>query len=403
MEENTDRDKGKLRIITTASGPAEILDIINASPSTKRAGKGLSRKSVVTVNLEAIDTSMDYKLSGKFGYDLLVNIDSSREVPDVSCNKIEENFSSLKELCEGSHSNIFKVDFPARKDSQTSKDIVKGIVKQMKKTSVGNKIAACEFEREKQFLTKLVHPNIVILYSFGVAKALNCPFLVLERLDGGTLSSFMSSHRPFNCRPFGYMELLKAAIDFCSALKYLHHELPNQVCIIHRDLKPDNLAFTSTGTLKIIDFGLCVSIKKTDNLNDIYELTGSTGSLRYMAHEVALNAHYNEKVDIYSFGVILYEMVTGVTPFKGFGKAKFISEVIEKHYRPPTDFDDYLRKIKVSKEIINIIESSWNYDYKLRPTANTIFEILSEELEKHKKLGSTFWGRINTCFFSRNY
>jgi hypothetical protein len=49
------------------------------------------------------------------------------------------------------------------------------------------------------------------------------------------------------------------------------------------------------------------------------------------------------------------------------------------------------------------LESSWNYDYKLRPTANTIFEILSEELEEHKKFRSTFWGRINTCFFSRDY
>ena len=94
--------------------------------------------------------------------------------------------------------------------------------------------------------------------------------------------------------------------------------LPYSECFA--DLKPDNVGFTSDGTLKLFDFGLCTCVKTHSDPNDVYEMTGNTGSLRYMAPEVALRKPYNEKVDVYSYGIMVWQMARDRVPFKGLSK-----------------------------------------------------------------------------------
>ena len=82
-------------------------------------------------------------------------------------------------------------------------------------------------------------------------------------------------------------------------------------------MKPDNVGFTAEGDLKLFDFGLVTCVRSRQDSKTCYEMTGYTGSLRYMAPEVALRLPYNEKVDVYSYGIMVWQMARDRVPFKG--------------------------------------------------------------------------------------
>ena len=95
-----------------------------------------------------------------------------------------------------------------------------------------------------------------------------------------------------------------------------------------------------------------------------------------MAPEVALSKKYNEKVDMYSFGVIMYETVTGVTPFAGLKKEDFYKKVVNEELRPKFDYDDYGRRVRMPIELEDLIAESWQSDPSTRPTSAHALEQL---------------------------
>lgn len=164
--------------------------------------------------------------------------------------------------------------------------------------------------------------------------------------------------------------LLAKARDIAEALHYLHFLCHNGATIIHRDLKPDNIGFTASGQLKLFDFGLCTCVKKRLSGNDAYELTGNTGSLRYMAPEVALRKPYTEKVDVYSFGVMVWQMAKDRVPFKGMNKTEFHDKIVMKNERPKIDKS-------WPKGFSNLLTACWNPNPSLRPSFHQIIRELN--------------------------
>ena len=137
------------------------------------------------------------------------------------------------------------------------------------------------------------------------------------------------------------------------------------LCINCIDLKPDNVGFTSDGSLKLFDFGLCTLVNTRTNASDKYEMTGNTGSLRYMAPEVALQIPYTEKCDVYSYGIMLWQMARDRVPFHGFNKADFMKSVVEGGLRPKLD-----RSWPTA--FCNLVVRCWDRDPLKRPSFKAI-------------------------------
>ena len=157
------------------------------------------------------------------------------------------------------------------------------------------------FEREAHAVAGLAHPNIVCIYDYGTAEGRS--YLVLEHLPGGTLASRLESKGVLD-----HFETHAVAHDIAAALAYAH-----AAGIVHRDLKPSNVIFDEQGHAKLTDFGIARSSRDTT-------MTGAGGFLgtaAYMAPEQASGeTSVGPAADIYSFGVILFQMLTGRLPFE---------------------------------------------------------------------------------------
>lgn len=157
------------------------------------------------------------------------------------------------------------------------------------------------FKKEAQSAGGLSHSNIVSIYDVGQMEELN--YIVMEYVEGITLKEYIASKGVL-----GWKEAVDYAAQICSGLEHAHKK-----GIIHRDIKPQNIIITREGTAKITDFG----IAKATNAATIEMGAANMGSVHYFSPEQARGGYVDCKSDIYSLGVILYEMVTGKVPFDG--------------------------------------------------------------------------------------
>lgn len=162
------------------------------------------------------------------------------------------------------------------------------------------------FNREARALAKLSHPNIVAVHDFGVAGTFH--YFLMEYVEGGNLRELQEAGK------FSPKEALKIVPQICEALQYAHEE-----GIVHRDIKPENVMLDKRGRVKITDFGLA---KITGLDKDKLRLTGARdvmGTPHYMAPEqIERPQEVDHRADIYSLGVVFYEMLTGELPLGRF-------------------------------------------------------------------------------------
>jgi len=181
----------------------------------------------------------------------------------------------------------------------------------------------------------------------------------------------------FHRRKFTYVEVLQIAYELAQAINYIHNDINGRAMIIHRDLKPENLGLAANGTLKLFDFGLCRCVKKRSMSNATYEMTGNTGSLRYMAPEVVLDLPYNETVDAFSFGIVVWTIACNKLPFRGFDRSKHHSAVVLGGGRP---------KLEAGwpPAFAALLSQCWHQDSAQRPTFDDVARRLGEMLESEK-------------------
>jgi len=240
---------------------------------------------------------------------------------------------------------------------------------------------------EARILSASSHRNIVRLRGIADADPSGEDFfVVLDRVCltlGNRLIAWRKDTRKANglywcC--FGYccsskskmlelwMERLVVARDLASAMRYLHGRN-----IIYRDLKPDNVGFNQEGVVKMLDFGLAKRLHPKDKINGFYHLTGNTGSLRYMAPEVAMGLPYGGSVDVYSFGILFWQLCTLKTPYSGYSIKMHHNLVVRGGHRPKFD-----RFLPASWK--QLTTDCWSDDPRSRPDFDRVLAVLDEEL-----------------------
>ncbi|HYG58007.1 MAG TPA: Stk1 family PASTA domain-containing Ser/Thr kinase [Symbiobacteriaceae bacterium] len=219
------------------------------------------------------------------------------------------------------------------------------------------------FKREAQNVASLSHPNIVQIYDVGQEQEQY--FIVMELVEGQTLKGLINSQGPL---PIA--DSVRIAGDILSALAHAHANR-----IVHRDIKPHNILMTRDGRAKVADFGIARA-----TTTDTVTHTGSImGSAHYFSPEQANGQPTGEKSDIYSVGIVLYEMVTGGVPFQGDSPITVALKHIRDRVVPPSQLNSEV-PVELNEIILKALEKDPEDRY---PTANTMRAALEEFGELH--------------------
>ena len=217
--------------------------------------------------------------------------------------------------------SVGMADVYMAKDHKLNRNVA---VKVLKSEYVEDEKFLRKFETEAQAVARLSHPNIVNIYDVGIEDGIN--YIVMELAEGITLKEYI--------RKKGYLtpkETVEISTQIASAISHAHKNH-----IIHRDIKPQNILVSDTGIIKVTDFG----IAKATSSNTVTSTATAMGSVHYISPEQAKGRFCDEKSDIYSLGITMYEMVTGHVPFDHENGVTIALMHLQNEITPPSQIRD---------------------------------------------------------------
>ncbi|MCL1895182.1 MAG: Stk1 family PASTA domain-containing Ser/Thr kinase [Clostridiales bacterium] len=201
-------------------------------------------------------------------------------------------YEIIEKIGDGGMAVVYKA-----RDKQLNRFVA---IKILKKEFIADQTFVENFIREAKAAASLLHPNIVTIHDAG--KDRDIYYIVMEYVEGHALSDVIAAEAPLD-----YKRCIRVTKQIASALALAHRNN-----IIHRDVKPHNILITTDGTAKITDFGIAKAVSDGTIINDSGIVMGS---VHYFSPEQSRGQYVDEKSDIYSLGIVLYEMITGSVPF----------------------------------------------------------------------------------------
>lgn len=229
--------------------------------------------------------------------------------------RINDRYKVIKHIGGGGMSNVYLAH-----DLILNRDVA---IKVLRYDSMNEEESMRRFHREALSATSLTHPNIVSIYDVGEDGDMH--YIVMEYVKGKTLKQYIKENAPLS--PARSVQIMK---QLASAISHAH---ANQ--IIHRDIKPQNILMDENGNVKITDFGIATSLAATS-----YTKTNSViGTVHYLSPEQARGGAATKKSDIYSLGIVLYELLTGEVPFSGESAVSIALKHLQAETPSVRDFD----------------------------------------------------------------
>ena len=211
----------------------------------------------------------------------------------VKGDKINDRYQIIKTIGEGGMANVYLA-----KDTILDRNVA---VKVLRGDLADDEKFVRRFQREALSASKLNHPNIVEMYDVGEDNGIY--YIVMEYVQGKTLKSLVKKRGALTLP-----EVIDIMTQLCSAIICAHDSY-----IIHRDIKPQNVMILDDGRVKIMDFGIAMAL----NSNELTQTNSVMGSVHYLPPEQANGSGSTIKSDIYSLGILMYELLIGKVPFKG--------------------------------------------------------------------------------------
>src|SRR6266568_6776319 len=239
----------------------------------------------------------------------------------ISSNTIIGDYSVLSKIGEGGMGEVYRA-----RDAKLGRDVA---IKVLPASLSENADRLNRFEQEAQAAGALNHPNILSIYHIGTHDG--APYIVSELLEGETLRERLGAHA--SSVPLPQRKAIDYALQIARGLAAAHEK-----GIVHRDIKPDNIFITNDGRVKILDFGLAklTGASETQSQTEIPTRRVDTdpgtvmGTMGYMSPEQLKGQPADHRSDIFSFGAILYEMLTGKRAFRGDSMAETMSAILRE-------------------------------------------------------------------------
>jgi len=236
----------------------------------------------------------------------------------LSIGQTISHYSVVSKLGKGGMGEVYQA-----KDQKLGRDVA---IKVLPDEFARDVDRVARFQREAKLLASLNHPNIAAIH--GLEEADGTHFLVLELIEGDTLADRIKGEA------IPVEESLKLALQITEALEAAHEK-----GVIHRDLKPANIKVTPDGKVKVLDFGLAkayagereeVNLTNSPTLSDVATQQGVIlGTAAYMSPEQARGKSVDKRADIWAFGCVLFEMLTGKSAFQGEDVTEILASVVK--------------------------------------------------------------------------